>query len=135
MLKLCNENAVKSITELCGWDDTVFSLCCLSAEEIESDSWVGVGLALFFLCPPLLGRSAAGAAVGGAQGHTVVLFWVKGLLCCQVTVVGRHNYGFVFLPTVTTSAAPFAPLTVNPPPDPNSPNPGSNLLRSMCVFA
>lgn len=41
----------------------MFFLPLPPAEEIESDSWVGVELALFFLCHPLLGRSAAGAAV------------------------------------------------------------------------
>lgn len=88
---------------------------CTSAEEIEGDSWVGVELALFFLCHPLPGWSAAGAAVRCMQGHTVVLFWEKGLLYCQVAVVGRDSDGFVFPPRVTASAAPFAPLTKNPP--------------------
>lgn len=41
----------------------MFFPLCPSAEEIESDSWAGVVLALFFLCHPLLGWSAAGAAV------------------------------------------------------------------------
>ncbi len=70
---------------------------------------------IVLLCHPLLGWSAAGAAVRWVQGHTVVLFWEKGLLCCQVAVVGRDSYGFVFPPRVTASAAPFAPLTDSPP--------------------
>lgn len=43
-----------------------------------------------------------------------MLFWEKGLLCCQVAVAGRDSYGFVFPPRVTASAAP---LTDNPPPN------------------
>lgn len=93
---------------------------CSSAEQIESDSCVGVELALFFFCHPLLGWSAAGAAVRWVRGHTVVLFWEKGLLCCQVAVVGRDSYGFVFPPRVTASAAS---LTDDPPPDPPNLNP------------
>lgn len=61
--ELCYQISVKFIAELCGWDDIMFFPLCPSAEEIESDSWAGVKLALFFLCHPLLGWSAAGAAV------------------------------------------------------------------------
>lgn len=129
---------MKFIAEICGWDNLMFSPHCSSAEEIESDSCVGVELALFFFCHPLLGWLAAGAAVRWVQGHTVVLFWEKGLLRCQVAVVGRDSYGFVFPPRVTASAAPFAPLTDNPPPQPNGPHPGSNPCFSRgwkCIWA
>lgn len=106
-----------------------------SAKKIESDSCAVVKLALFFLCHPPLGLSAAGAAVRWVQGHTVVLFWEKGLLCCQVSVVGRDSYSIVFPPRVRASAAPFAPLTDDPLPQPNGLHPGSNLASRIwaCV--
>lgn len=106
---------VKLIAELCGWYNVMYIPLCTSAEEIEYDSWVGVELALFFLCHPLPGWSAAGAAVCCTQGHTVVLFWEKGLLCCQVAVVGRDSNSFVFPPRVTASAAPFSRFKQQPP--------------------
>lgn len=66
----------------------------------------------------------------------MVLFWEKGLLCCQVAVVGRDSYGFVFPPRVTASAAP---LTDEPhQPQPNGPHPGCNPCFSQswgCMWA
>lgn len=77
---------------------------------------MGVMSALFFLCHPALGRSAAGAAIRWVRGHTVVLFWEKSLLCCQVAVVGGDSYGFVLPPRVTASAASLTPPAPTPTP-------------------
>lgn len=108
----------------------VFPPCCWSAEEIESDSCMGVVSALFFLCHPPLGWSAAGAAIRWVRGHTVVLFWEKSSLCCQVAVVGGDSYGFVFPPRVTASAASLTPL---PHPHPRlQPKPQSNGPHPKC---
>lgn len=63
MSVLCKEISVKLKAELFGWDNVMCPPLCSSAEEIESDSCAGVGLALFFLCHPALGWPAAGAAV------------------------------------------------------------------------
>lgn len=113
---------------------------CSSAEEIESDScgvsnWhcslslpSSAGMVGSRCCCPLRAGSHCGVVLGKK----------RGLLCCQVAVVGRDSYGFVFPPRVTASAAPFAPLTGDPTPQPNGPNPGSNPCfshMSMCVFA
>lgn len=82
---------------------------------------MGVVSALFFLCHPPLGWSAAGAAIRWVRGHTVVLFWEKSLLCCQVAVVGGDSYGFVLPPRVTASAASLT-------------TPGSNLNPNLMAL-
>lgn len=115
---LCNKIAAQFIAGLSGQDmwSPPFPPCCWSAEEIESNSCVGVMSALFFLCHPALGQSAAGAAIRWVRGHTVVLFWEKSLLCCQVAVVGGDSYGFVLPPRVTASAASLTPPAPTPTP-------------------
>ena len=114
---------------------------CSSAEEIESDSCGVFELALFSL-PAIPCRDGRQQVLLSVESRVTLwcCFGKKkgGLLCCQVAVVGRDSYGFVFPPRVTASAAPFAPLTGDPTPQPNGPHPGSNPCfshMSMCVFA
>lgn len=75
-----------------------------------------VGIVFLPPCHRPPGWSAAGAAIRWVRGHTVVLFWEKGLLCCQVAVVGGDSYGFVFPPRVTASAASQTPPAPTPAP-------------------
>lgn len=102
---------------------------------------------VFFLCHPPLGRSAAGAAIRWVRGHTVVLFWEKSLLRCQVAVVGGDSYGFVLPPRVTASAASLTTPGSNPNPNlmaltPNAAlaslragNACEHVCMCVCVFA
>ena len=111
---------------------------CCSAHEIERDSCTGGGVSIVFfsLCHPPLGWSAAGAAVRGVRGHTVVLFWGKGLLRCQVAVVAGDSSAFMFPPGVTASAASPTPppAGLQPQARPNGPHPDCNPCWScMCV--
>ena len=138
---LCNEISVKSTAELCGWDDAAFPPPLLLSWGDWEWQLRGFELALFSL-PAILCRDGRQQVLLSVESR--VTLWCcfgkkkRGLLCCQVAVVGRDSYGFVFPPRVTASAAPFAPLTGDPTPQPNGPHPGSNPCfshMSMCVFA
>lgn len=122
---LCREILLKfTVVETCSGPPPPFS-----SVEIESDSCVGMDLALFFLCHPLLGWSAAGAAIRWVWGHTVVLFWEKGLLCCQVAqLLADTVMALCSLQELQHQlpiySPPFQPQT-------NGPHPGSNPCFSQ----
>lgn len=138
MSVLCNEISVKWKAELCGWDNVMcpplLLLCWRDWEWQLRGGRAGIVLPLPS-CAGMAGSRCCSPLSAGS--HAGVVLGIGG--CCQVAVVGRDSYGFVFPPRVTASAAPFAPSTDDPLPQPNGPHPGSNPCYSqswkcMCVF-
>ena len=123
-------------------DITLSPLFVPPVEEIESGSCCqALGSHCSSSAAPDRGRSAAGAAIRWAPGsHSGVVLGRRGSPAARWQLLVKTVMALCPLPRVTASAAPFAPLTDDPLPQPNGPHPGSNPRTSqscecMCVFA
>jgi len=100
------------------------------AKEIESDSWMGVELALFSLCHPLLGWSAAGAVcplTAGSHCGVVLGEGLPGGSCWQ-----RQLWLCVSSKSLCPFQLPLLPLHFQrPPSQPSGPHPCPNPCFSQ----